>query len=385
MAGRKSKAVVTAAFNRGADEAEDGDVHIMQQQARQNKGPDELSSDSAGALTDDMLDGTSRASNGMRIGQSRTKKNWWIVSKNCHKDPTRRGALGALVCALCGLAFGPVAHASDHLFAIDKLPLPGPSAALATEAADGLIDGMAGTNKWDFIEGTIELPSQLSCGVESFEAPAFVGKGVTGAVFGVSASGRPAALKVSWGGAGIIAASVRNEAAILRRLETFGVRGVVRLLAECKYPADAKRVMLLLSPLVVPAETKVQALPTLAARRRAVRQLGDTLVQTLGAAVATPDVQPLFDPSGTLTLIDWTEAVVLSSESPPSSLDVTRADEFARDMVGRVMPVELLSDFREAVDEALQAARPPLAPEIVEVVRRAVNSKVRCAGRLPCV
>lgn len=156
---------------------------------------------------------------------------------------------------------------------------------------------------------------------------------------------------------------MQNERRVLERLATKAVPGVETVLASCTLPG-ASRTVLVLSPLVVaPIERVAELKPSVQAR--AVDGLAATLVQMLGAGVATSDVQLLADgTSGEPLLVDMTEARVMSS--PLEDLDLAYANGFIAE-IGALIPPPQAARFAAAISRELQNSH--LEPPLEEALR----------------
>jgi hypothetical protein len=192
----------------------------------------------------------------------------------------------------------------------------------------------ATTTLWQLGNGGVQIDEPLRFGTNFLlTEPRLLGSGGGGAVFSMrqNREDRIMALKISWIRS---AASVENECRILQELETYNVPNVERCFGTQPYPLDARRVMILLEPVVdssaaVASVTQVSSEP---GQAQAVRQIVRTMVQMLNARVVMTDVQPLIVPTtGQLLLIDLTEARKVSD--PLSFLDVTLARSFCTEML----------------------------------------------------
>jgi hypothetical protein len=191
------------------------------------------------------------------------------------------------------------------------------------------------TTTWQLGNGEVQINAPLRFGNKQIQLtePRLLGSGGGGAVFSMRQQqhhNREMALKISWIRS---AASVENECRVLQELETFQVPGVEKCFGTAPYPLDARRVMILLEPVVESTAVASVTQVSSEGQAQAVRQIVRTMVQMLNARVVMTDVQPLILPAtGQFLLIDLTEAHKVAN-IPLSFLDVALARSFCTEML----------------------------------------------------
>lgn len=201
-----------------------------------------------------------------------------------------------------------------------------------------------------FSGGDVELsdPFSVPCfSGESLElhTPRLLGSGGSGAVYAFSRpDGDDVAVKYSWVRS---AASVGNECAILRVLESERVGGVVRCIGQAEYGEG--RVVVVTEPVI--EEVVEMGDIAEALREGVVRQIVRTMVQMLGAKVGSSDVQILLSRDGQVLFVDFTEAKVVDKVE---ALDLAFLASFVSEMMAFV-PADLEGVAKVALCEELKA------------------------------
>ena len=185
-------------------------------------------------------------------------------------------------------------------------------------------------------------------GMKPLHNPQLLGSGGGGAAF--SFDGSNVVVKVSWVAS---AASVENECAILKTLEKNGVKGVEQCLSQNQYPADKRRLMIAMEPLMDDTVANLINIDK-ALRPHAVQHIVRTMVQMLASNVVTVDIQPLISKkTGDVLFIDFTEAKEL--KQPLTFLDVTLISSFCTEMTVLIIPDYLLPTASKALLDELRA------------------------------
>ena len=192
------------------------------------------------------------------------------------------------------------------------------------------------------LEDPLVLP-----GMKPLHNPQLLGSGGGGAAF--SFEGSNVVVKVSWVAS---AASVEHECAILKTLEKNEVKGVEQCLSQNQYPADKRRLMITMEPLMEDAVANLMDIDK-ELRPHAVQCIVRTMVQMLASNVVTVDIQPLISKqTGDVLFIDFTEAKEF--KQPLTFLDVTLISSFCTEMAV-LIPDCLLPTASKALLDELQA------------------------------
>lgn len=206
---------------------------------------------------------------------------------------------------------------------------------------------------WQFENGAVVIPDPLLFADKVLHQPRLLGSGGGGAVFAVTQDGsqRSYAVKTSWASS---TEAIENECRVLQWLEDKDVTGVERCLGIQPYvrdvQTDARRVMILLEPVMEGpiAASLADLSPHL--QSRPVEMIVKTMLEILSANVAVTDVQTLVSQeTGDILFIDFSEARILS----PS----TEAMSF--------MEQALLSNFVQEVSAMIPKGQEALAARIV--------------------
>eukprot|EP00747_Dinoflagellata_sp_TGD_P036086 gnl/TRDRNA2_/TRDRNA2_138265_c0_seq3.p1 gnl/TRDRNA2_/TRDRNA2_138265_c0~~gnl/TRDRNA2_/TRDRNA2_138265_c0_seq3.p1 ORF type:complete len:243 (+),score=25.14 gnl/TRDRNA2_/TRDRNA2_138265_c0_seq3:119-847(+) len=225
---------------------------------------------------------------------------------------------------------------------------------------------------WQLSNGDVQLTDPLaSFSSMKLQHPQLLGSGGGGAVFSFERSGEEVskgqvAVKVSWLPS---TTSVESECKILQVMEERQVRGVEKCLDMERYPADTRRVMIALEPVVDDSISSIDGVDE-GLQAHAVISVVRTMVDMLAANVATVDVQPLISrQTGDVLFIDMTAARAISQ--PPSFLDRALVSSFCSEMLS-LIPESLNEVASEALREELQASedrKAVIQDEILNVLR----------------
>lgn len=187
--------------------------------------------------------------------------------------------------------------------------------------------------EWQFDNGSVKIPEPLSFGNKMLRQPRLLGSGGGGAVFALTQNEDRtayAAVKISWASS---AESIANECRVLQLLEQQHVTGIEHCLGIQPYREDARRVMILLEPVMEgPTAASLSELP-LELERHDIEMLLNTMFQIVSANVAVTDVQILISlVTGDVLLIDFSEAHVLSSVGPLSFMEQVLLSNFIQEV-----------------------------------------------------
>ncbi|GAX27265.1 hypothetical protein FisN_13Lh174 [Fistulifera solaris] len=206
---------------------------------------------------------------------------------------------------------------------------------------------------WQWENGAVVIPDPLLFADKVLHQPRLLGSGGGGAVFAVTqdSSQRSYVVKTSWASS---TESIENECRVLQLLEEKHVTNVERCLGIQPYVrdvrTDARRVMILLEPVMKGpiAASLADLSPHL--QSRSVEMILKTMLEILSANVAVTDVQTLVSQeTGDILFIDFSEARILSPSTEPLSF----------------MEQALLSNFVQEVSAMIPKGQEALVSRVV--------------------
>lgn len=244
------------------------------------------------------------------------------------------------------------------------------------------------TRTYDFGNGSVMIDTPMQFRGRTLVEPKLLGAGGGGSVWsmtetadrkGSGPQNHDVVVKISWDRS---ADSVRNECDVLDVMERRGVTGVERCLGRIQYQYDPRRVVIAMEPLVAEASgseggdvtsSLAELSPSL--RRRSALQLGRTMAQMLAANVVTTDVQPLISrATGEVTLIDMTEATVLTPGRGAADADRALIDAFCTELLG-LIPDSLVEEATAALLQEVQRIETDTHVELDAVIKEVLRER----------